>query len=142
MVKPFYALGEFKRRKNNQLDVWSMGKFLLEATIWLELGGKCILNSVLMVWGFGNSLIKTQRGLSFFTNLTNTTKKSSCPSFFSQTLLKTAVIDKPIPALFESTGIGNPITAAQNRRFKNRCNKRLIAAVFKNAGIGSLIVLK
>ena len=62
-----------KRRKNNQLDVWSMGKFFLEAAIWLELGGKCILDSVLMVWGFGNSSIKNLRGLTFFTNSTKRT---------------------------------------------------------------------
>ena len=73
---------------------------------------------------------------------TITTKNSSCPTVFFLALLNIAVLDKPVPILFESADIGNPITAAQNRRFKNRCNKRLIAAVFKNAGIGSLIVLK
>ena len=66
-----------------------------------------------------------------------TTKKSSCPSVFFPAFLQTAVIDKPVPALFENTGIGNPITAAQNRRFTKRCNKSPIAAFFKNAGIGS-----
>ena len=71
-----------------------------------------------------------------------TTKKSSCPNVFFPALLKTAVIDKPVPALFESPGIGNPITAAQNRCFTNRCNRRPIVAVFKNASIGSLIALE
>ena len=42
----------------------------------------------------------------------NTTKKSSCPSVFFPAFLQTAVIDKPVPALFENAGIGNPITAA------------------------------
>ena len=32
-------------------------------------------------------------------------------------LLKTAVIEEPIVALFETIGIGNPITAAQNQCF-------------------------
>ena len=31
-----------------------------------------------------------------------TTKKSSCPNVFFPTFLQTAVIDKPIPALFVS----------------------------------------
>ena len=66
-----------------------------------------------------------------------TTKKSSCPSVFFPAFLQTAVIDKLVPALFENTGIGNPITAAENRRFIKRCNKRPIAAFLKNAGIGS-----
>ena len=65
-----------------------------------------------------------------------TTKKSSCPSVFFPAFLRTAVIDKPIPAFFENAGIGNPITAAQNQRFKKRCNRRHITAFFKNAGIG------
>ena len=51
--------------------------------------------------------------------------------------LQTAVIDKPVPALFENAGIGNPITATQNRRFTKRCNRRPIVAFFKNVGIGS-----
>ena len=51
--------------------------------------------------------------------------------------LQTTIIDKPVPALFENAGIGNPITAAQNRRFTKHYNKRPIAAFFKNAGIGS-----
>ena len=42
----------------------------------------------------------------------------------------------PVPAFFENAGIGNPITAAQNQRFKKRCNRRPITAFFKNAGIG------
>ena len=54
-------------------------------------------------------------------------------------LLKIAIIEKPIPALFETTGIENPITVAQNRRFINHCNRRSIVAVSKNAGIGSPI---
>ena len=65
------------------------------------------------------------------------TKKSSCPGVFFPAILQTAVIDKPVPALFENTGIGNPITAVENRRFIKRCNKRPIAAFLKNAGIGS-----
>ena len=55
---------------------------------------------------------------------------------------KTAVIDKPISALFEIASIGNAITATQNRRFTDRCNRRPIAAVFKNTGIGSPIALE
>ena len=31
-------------------------------------------------------------------------------------LLKTAVIEEPVAILFETASIGNPITAAQNRR--------------------------
>ena len=69
--------------------------------------------------------------------LTSTTKQSFCPSVFFPTFLQTAIIDKPIPALLENAGIGNPITAAQNQRFTKRCNRRPIAAFFKNAGIGS-----
>ena len=42
--------------------------------------------------------------------------------------------------LFETAGIGNPIMAAQNWYFINRCNKRPIATVSKNASIGSPIV--
>ena len=42
------------------------------------------------------------------------TKKSSCPSIFFPTFLQTAVIDKPVPVLFENTGIENPIMVAQN----------------------------
>ena len=53
------------------------------------------------------------------------------------TFLKTAVIEKLVPALFETDGIGNPITVTQNRRFINCCNRRPIAAVSKNTGIGS-----
>jgi len=66
-----------------------------------------------------------------------TTKKSYCPSVFFPTFLQTAVIDNSVPALFENVGIGNPITATQNRHFTKRCNRRPIAAFFKNAGIGS-----
>ena len=66
-----------------------------------------------------------------------TTKKLSCPSIFFLVLLKTAVIDKLVPALFESAGIGNPIMAAQNWHFTKHCNRRPIMAFFKNAGIGS-----
>ena len=58
---------------------------------------------------------------------------------FFTTLLKIAIIEKPIPALFETTGIENPITVAQNRRFINHCNRRSIVAVSKNANIGSPI---
>ena len=64
-----------------------------------------------------------------------TTKKSSCPSVFFPAFLRTAVIDKPIPAFFENAGIGNSITAAQNQGFKKRCNRRPITTFFKNAGI-------
>ena len=56
--------------------------------------------------------------------------------------LQTTVIDKFVPALFENAGIGDPITAAQNQRFIKRCNRRLIAAFLKNAGIGLLISLR
>ena len=55
------------------------------------------------------------------------------------TFLKTAVIKKLVPALFETDDIGNPITVAQNQRFINRCNRRPIEAISKNAGIGSPI---
>ena len=53
--------------------------------------------------------------------------------------MKIAVIEDPVAALFETVGIGNPITPAQNRRFINRYSRRPIAAVFKNNGIGSSI---
>ena len=53
------------------------------------------------------------------------------------TFLKTAVIEKLVPALFETDDIGNPITVAQNQCFINCCNRRPIAAVSKNTGIGS-----
>ena len=46
-------------------------------------------------------------------------------------LLKIAIIKKPVPALFETVGIGNSITVAQNWRFNNRSNRRPIAAVPK-----------
>ena len=68
-----------------------------------------------------------------------TTKKSSYCNVFFPTLLKIAVIEKPVLALFETTRIENPITVAQNWRFINRCNRRPIAAVSKNPGIGSPI---
>ena len=74
--------------------------------------------------------------LSSSTGKISTTKKSSCPSVFFPAFLRTAVINKPVPAFFENAGIGNPITAAQNQRFKKRCNRRPITAFFKNAGIG------
>ena len=63
-------------------------------------------------------------------------KNRPVPAFFFPTFLRTAVIDKPVPAFFENAGIGNPITAAQNQRFKKRCNRRPITAFLKNAGIG------
>ena len=66
-----------------------------------------------------------------------TTKKGSCPNIFFLAFLQTAVIDKLVPVLFENARIGNPIMAAQNRYFTNCCNRRSIAAFFKNAGIGS-----
>ena len=37
-------------------------------------------------------------------------KKSFCPSVFFPAFLQTAVINKPIPTLFENACIGNPIT--------------------------------
>ena len=64
-------------------------------------------------------------------------QKSSYPNVFFPALLKTVIIDKPIPALFEIAIIGNAFTVTQDRRFTNRCNRRPIAAVFKNTGIGS-----
>ena len=51
--------------------------------------------------------------------------------------LKTAVIEKTVPTLFETDGIGNPITATQNWHFINHYNRRPIAAISKNTGIGS-----
>ena len=63
-------------------------------------------------------------------------KNRPVPAFFFPAFLRTAVIDKPVPAFFENAGIGNPITAAQNQRFKKRCNRRPITAFLKNAGIG------
>ena len=68
---------------------------------------------------------------------THTTKKLSYPNVFFPAILQTAAIDKLVPMLFENVGIGNPITATQNRRFSKRCNRRPIVAFFKNAGIGS-----
>ena len=56
---------------------------------------------------------------------------------FFPAILKTAVIEEPIAALFETTGIGNPIIAFQHQRFINRCNMRPIVAVSKTAHIGS-----
>ena len=53
------------------------------------------------------------------------TKKSSIPNIFFLALSKLAVIDKLVPALFESVGIGNPITT-----------------VFKSAGTRSQIALE
>ena len=41
--------------------------------------------------------------------------------------------------LFENAGIGNPITVAQNWCCINCCNRKPIAVVFKNDGIGSSI---
>ena len=35
-------------------------------------------------------------------------------AFFFPAFLRTTVIDKPVPAFFENTSIGNPIIAAQN----------------------------
>ena len=49
--------------------------------------------------------------------LAYTTKKLSYCGVFFLALLKTAVIEEPIVALFETIGIGNPITAAQNQCF-------------------------
>ena len=66
-------------------------------------------------------------------------KKLSYCSVFFLALLKTAVIEEPVETLFETAGIGNPITTAQNQRFINHCNRRPIAAVSKNVGIGSPI---
>ena len=39
-------------------------------------------------------------------------KNRPVPAFFFPAFLRTAVIDKPVPAFFENAGIGNPITAA------------------------------
>nr|XP_023892888.1 uncharacterized protein LOC112004883 [Quercus suber] len=64
-------------------------------------------------------------------------KNRPVPAFFFPAFFQTATIDKLVPALFENAGIGNPIAAAQNRRFIKRCNRRPIEAFFKNAGIGS-----
>ena len=58
---------------------------------------------------------------------------------FFTTLLKITIIEKPIPALFETTSIENPIMVAQNQRFINHCNRRSIVAVSKNASIRSPI---
>ena len=63
-------------------------------------------------------------------------KKSSYPNVFFLMFFKIAAIEKPIPTLFETVGIGNPIMAAQNRRFINHCNRRPIAVVSKYVGIG------
>ena len=68
-----------------------------------------------------------------------TTKKLSYCRVFFPTLLKTAITEKPIAALFKIVGIGNPIMAAQNQHFINHCNRRPIEMIFKNAGIGSPI---
>ena len=62
-------------------------------------------------------------------------KNRHVPVFFSR-LLKTIVIDKLVLTLFETASM------TQIRRFTNRCNRRPIAAVFKNAGIGSPITLE
>ena len=56
---------------------------------------------------------------------------------FSTTPKYTLQKNRPVPTLFENAAIGNPIVAAQNRRLTNHCNRRPIAAFFKNAGIGS-----
>ena len=56
-------------------------------------------------------------------------------------LLKIVVIEELVTALSEIAGIGNPITAAQNWRFINRCNRRPITAISKNAAIESPIAV-
>ena len=58
-----------------------------------------------------------------FSYLVTLQKNRPVPAF-----LRTAVIDKPVLAFFENVGIGNPITVAQNQRFKKRCNRRPIPA--------------
>ena len=73
---------------------------------------------------------------AYCTMLPTLQKNRPVPAFFFPAFLRTAVIDKPIPAFFENAGIGNPITATQNQRFKKRCNRRPITAFLKNAGIG------
>ena len=56
-------------------------------------------------------------------------------------LLKTTIIEEPVAALFETAGIGNPITAFQHRRFIYRYNRRPITTVSKTVGIGSSIAV-
>ena len=68
-------------------------------------------------------------------------KNRFVPAFFFLAFLRTAIIDKPVPAFFENAGIGNPITMAQNQRFKKHCNRRPIMVFLKNAGIGGPKVL-
>ena len=68
---------------------------------------------------------------------TKTVQKKSYSNVFFPALLKTTVIEEPVAELFETVGIGNPITAFQHWRFINRCNRRPIVAVSKTAGIGS-----
>ena len=80
--------------------------------------------------------LKQRSTINPFTLVRTLQKNRPVPAFFFPAFLRTAVIDKPVPAFFENAGIGNPITAAQNQRFKKRCNRRPITAFLKNAGIG------
>ena len=110
----------------------------------------CVGFTMLCNWIFANRLKpwRTFYGLwdfwfdRYICHCIFTTKKLSYPSVFFPALLKTAVIDKHISALFEIASIGNAITVTQDRRFTNHWNRRPIAAVFKNTGIGSSIALE
>jgi len=55
-----------------------------------------------------------------------TTKKSSYYSVFFSVLLKITVIEELVTTLVETASIENLIVAAQNWRFINCCNRRLI----------------
>ena len=90
----------------------------------------------------GEPFCKNWVGRKISSLLDHYKKKSSYPNVFFFALLKTAVIEKPVPTLFEIASIGNPITAAQNWRFTNHCNMRPITAVFKNTSIGNHIALE
>ena len=81
--------------------------------------------------------------------LTVTTKKSSCPSVFFPAFLQTAVIDKPVTALFENASIGSTYygglkpalhKALQYEAYSGVLQKRWNRK-FKNARIGLLISL-
>ena len=81
--------------------------------------------------------------------LTVTTKKSSCPSVFFPAFLQTAVIDKPVAALFENASIGSTYygglkptlhKALQYEAYSGVLQKRWNRKV-KNARIGLLISL-
>ena len=63
-------------------------------------------------------------------------KNLPVPAFFSQCFYKPLQQISLYQHFFENAGIGNPITAAQNQRFKKCCNRRPITTFFKNSGIG------